>query len=189
MALAGSPISSPRDRRRARGSGDSGIDTSPAVDPYEILRKRREAMHRGSSRALVIGGRIRGIGVARVLAARGVAVVLTEVGTELAVDIASRSRRFQTLALAEHASVTVHLRTTVEALTESTATLWNGDERWEVGNIDIVVPTRTLLPVTLVADELYARDDIPPVYLLGDCAEPRTALEALHDAAALAHRV
>ncbi len=64
-----------------------------------------------------------------------------------------------------------------------------GERRWERGDIDIVVPTRTPLPVTGVANELYGRSDAPPVYLLGDCAQPRTALDAIHDAAALGHRL
>jgi 2,4-dienoyl-CoA reductase-like NADH-dependent reductase (Old Yellow Enzyme family) len=162
-----------------------GILDSPVVDAYEILRRPIG----GIGRALVIGGHIRGVGVARVLAAKGVEVVLVEVGRELVPDIASRSRRFQSIALADNANVTVYLGTTVEGLSEHAALLWNGNERWELGGIDIVVPTRTLLPVTAVADELYARDDAPPVYLLGDCVQPRSALEAIHDAAALAHRL
>ncbi len=162
-----------------------GIEDSPVVDPYEILRRPIG----GIGRALVIGGGIRGVGVARVLAARDVDVVLVEVGKELATDIASRSRRFQVAALCERPNVTVHLGTTIERLGARDAVLWNGERRWELDGIDIVVPARTLLPVTGVADELYACGDAPQVFLLGDCVQPRTALEAIHDAAALGHRL
>jgi 2,4-dienoyl-CoA reductase-like NADH-dependent reductase (Old Yellow Enzyme family)/thioredoxin reductase len=162
-----------------------GIARSPVVDPYEVLRRPQG----GTGRALVIGGGIRGVGVARVLAQRDVDVVLVEPGHELASDIARRSRRFQASALAQRPNVAVHLGTTVEALDERQATLWDGRSRWEIEGIDLVVPTRMLLPVTALADALYARADAPPVYLLGDCAQPRTALEAIHDAAALAHRI
>ena len=93
-----------------------GIMDSPVVDPYEVLRRPVG----GIGRALVIGGGIRGIGVARVLAAKGVRVDLVEVGKELATDIASRSRRFQVGALLDQPNVTVHLGTTVEALGEPT---------------------------------------------------------------------
>jgi hypothetical protein len=51
------------------------------------------------------------------------------------------------------------------------------------------VPTRELLPVTALADDLLDRAPELPLHLLGDCAQPRTALEAIHDAAALAHRL
>ncbi len=162
-----------------------GIMASPVVDPYEILRRPIGDI----GRALVIGGGIRGVGVARVLAAKGGNVVLVEVGRELVMDIATRSRRFQVGALRDLPNVAVHLGTTVEALGEHEAVLWNGAQRRELGGIDIVVPTRPLLPVTKVADDLYAREDAPPVFLLGDCVQARTALEAIHDAAALGHRL
>jgi NADPH-dependent 2,4-dienoyl-CoA reductase/sulfur reductase-like enzyme len=162
-----------------------GIMDSPVVDPYDILRRPIG----GIGRALVIGGGIRGVGVARVLADKGIDVILVEVGRELAMDIASRSRRFQVGALLERKNVTVHLGTTVEALGEQDAVLWNGVERLVITNIRLVVPTRTLLPVTQVSDDLYARADAPPIFLLGDCVQPRTALEAMHDAAVLGHRL
>lgn len=162
-----------------------GIMQSPVVDPYSILRRPIS----GIGRALVLGGGIRGLGLARVLAGKGIDVVLVEVTKELVMDIASRSRRFQIGALRELGNVTVHLGTTVEALGEHDAVLWNGQDRWTLESIDIVVPTRTLLPVTTVADDLYGRDGMPEVFLLGDCVQPRTALEAIHDAAALGHRI
>ncbi len=161
-----------------------GILDSPVVDPYEILRRP----HGGIGRALVIGGDIRGVAIARVLADKDVDVVLVEPSRELVTDIAMRSRRFQIGALEGKPNVTIHLGTTVETLGERTATLWNGSERWEV-EIDLVVPTRMLLPSTAVADEMCERDPSLEVHALGDCAQPRTALEAIHDAAALAHRL
>jgi 2,4-dienoyl-CoA reductase (NADPH2) len=161
-----------------------GIAASPVVDPYEVLRRPRA----GIGRALVIGGEIRGVAVARVLAGTGAEVLLVEPSRELVGDIGMRSRRFQVGALEGLANVTIHLGTTVEALGEQSAVLWNGSRRWEEP-IDLVVPTRMLLPVTEVADTLG--DDCPAleVHLVGDCVQPRTALEAIHDAAALAHRL
>lgn len=162
-----------------------GILDSPVVDAYEILRRPLG----GARKALVIGGGIRGIGVARLLADRGVQVVLTEAGRELATDIATRSRRFQIGPLQETGRVEIHLGTTVEALGADHAELWDGRRRWRIDGLDLVAPTRTLLPVTTVADELYERDESLPVYLLGDSVQPRTALDATQDAAALAHRL
>ncbi len=162
-----------------------GILDSPVVDPYEILRRPVSDI----GRALVIGGEIRGVGIARILAEKGTRVLLVEASRELVTDIGMRSRRFQIAALQDRPNVTVHLGTTVEALGERTATLWNGNERWEEDAIDLVVPTRMLLPVTTVADALYERAPTLAVHVLGDCAQPRTALEAIQDAAALAHRL
>ncbi len=162
-----------------------GILDSPVVDAYQVLRRPLA----GTGRALVIGGDVRGLGVARVLAERDVEVLLVESSRELVTDIGTRSRRFQIGALEARPNVTIHLGTTVEALGEHSAQLWNGTERWEEGNIELVVPTRMLLPVTSVADALYARAPLLDVYVVGDCAQVQTGLEATHDAAALAHRL
>lgn len=162
-----------------------GIMDSPVVGPYDIIRRPIG----GIARALVIGGGIRGVGVARLLAGKGAAVVLTEPGRELAADIASRSRRFQVEALQALPQVSVHLGTTVEALGRSSAVLWNNQHRWTVEGIDLVVPTRFLLPATAVSDALYGHEDAPPIYMIGDANLPRSVLEATQEAAALAHRL
>ncbi len=162
-----------------------GIMDSPVVGPYEIIRRPIS----GIKRALVIGGGIRGVGVARLLADRGAEVVLTHTGQDLVTDIGVRSRRFQIGALQENPKVSVHLGTTVEELGESSAVLWNGKERWRIEGIDLVVPTRLLLPVTEVSDALYDSPDAPPIYMIGDVCQPRSALEATQEAAALAHRL
>ncbi len=162
-----------------------GIMASPVVNPYEIVRRPIN----GIRRALVIGGGIRGIAVARLLADRGCEVLLTEPGPELATDIASRSRRFQLEALQRHGRLSVYLGTTVEALGESSAVLWNNARRWTVDGIDLVVPTHFLLPATALSDALYEQADAPPIYLIGDVSQPRTVLEATQEAATLAHRL
>lgn len=161
-----------------------GILDAPLVDAHEVLRRP----HAGIGTALVIGGEIRGVAVARVLADKGAKVLLAEPSRELVTDIGMRSRRFQIAALEQHANVTLHLGTTVEALGERSAVLWNGRERREVA-VDLVVATRTLLPVTALADALADAAPALELYRVGDCAHPRTALEALHEAAALAHRL
>ncbi|HEX4883030.1 MAG TPA: FAD-dependent oxidoreductase [Casimicrobiaceae bacterium] len=162
-----------------------GILDSPVVDPYEILRRPLG----GVGRALVIGGGIRGVAVARLLAGKDVDVVLVEPGEALVQDIAMRSRRFQIGALEDSRRVTICLRTTVEWLGPRSAVLWDGRERRELAPVDLVVPTRVLLPVTEVADALVRRAPQLDLHVLGDCAQPRTALEALHDAAVLGHRL
>ena len=162
-----------------------GILDSPVVDAYQILRRPLA----GIGRALVIGGDIRGVGVARVLANKNVEVILVETSRELVTDIGARSRRCQIGALQECSNVTVHLGTTVEALGERSAQLWNGAERWDVTDIDVVVPTKMLLPSSAIANALFARAPSLEMYVVGDCAQPRTALEAIHEAAALAHRL
>lgn len=160
-----------------------GVLDSPVVDYREILRRPIS----GVRRALVLGGGIRGVAVARLLADKGAEVLLVEPGAELLVDIASRSRRFQIEALQRQAKVNVHLGTTVEALGASHAELWDNTRRWTVQGIDLVVPTQVMLPQTAVLDALCDLPAAPPVYVVGDARLPRGVLEATQDAAALAH--
>ena len=161
-----------------------GLMNSPVVDAYEVLRRPRG----GLRHALVIGAGIRGVAAARVLAMRGVAVVLVDPAHEPLTDIATRSRRFQLQALADLGTVSLHLGTTMEWLSATQAKLLNSSARWTI-TIDCVLPTATLLPETGLADALLALQPGLELHLVGDCAQPRTALEALHDAVALAHRL
>ncbi len=162
-----------------------GLAESPAVDAFEVLRRPVD----GIGRALVIGGGVLGVGVAHVLAERGAEVVVTEAGRALAAEIGVRPRWLYVENLLARPNVLAHLGTTVEALGERQAVLWNGRERWELKDIDLIVPTRPMLPVSDVAEALWAEPDGPPVFLVGDCVQPRTALEAMHEAAALGHRL
>lgn len=162
-----------------------GVEDAPLVDPIEILRRPAP----GVGRALVLGGGIRGIAVARRLAERGAEVTLVEPELELATDIATRSRRFQIDALAATGRVAIHAGTTVERLSAQSAELWNGERRWNVEGLDVVAATRTLVPVDELAAALCERDPSLEVHVVGDAHMPRTALEAIHDAAVLAHRL
>ena len=162
-----------------------GIMNSPMVDAYDVLRRPKGA----AGRALVIGGGIRGVGVARALAENGVEIVLVEPGRDLVTDIASRSRRFQIEGLTGRANVTVHTGVTVEELKEHSAVLCDGKKQWEIDGIDLVIPTRLLVPVNGLANALYAQANGVEIHLVGDCLHPRNALDAIHEAAALGHRL
>ncbi len=162
-----------------------GIETSPVVDAYQVLQQPRSGMDRV---ALVIGGEIRGVAVARRLAEKGWRVLLVNPSIDWLADIGSRSRRFQLDALRVHSGVSLHAGTMVEALDADSAWLWDGQKRWREA-IDLVVPTRTLLPVQDLVADLLERAPALDLHWVGDCAQPRTALEALHEAAALAHRL
>ncbi len=162
-----------------------GILDSPVVDGYDVLRRPIAA----KGRALVIGGGIRGVGIARVLAAKGMEIVLAEAGPELVGDIGMRSRAIQAGALAALPKASVHLRTTVEALGADEAWLWEATgKQWRVGDIGLVIPVRPLLPVMDLA-ALTDRLEGVSVHLVGDCLQPRNAMSAIHEAAALAHRL
>jgi 2,4-dienoyl-CoA reductase-like NADH-dependent reductase (Old Yellow Enzyme family)/thioredoxin reductase len=162
-----------------------GIFDSAAVDPFEVLRRPVA----GLRRALVIGGGLLGVGVAHALAERGVHVTLAEASTDLASEIGLRPRWQHVANLRARSNVTVHLRTTVEALATGTARLRHADGETKLDALDIVVPTRPLVPVVDLAEALAAIPGAPPVFSIGDCVQPRTAFEAMQEGAAVGHRL
>jgi 2,4-dienoyl-CoA reductase-like NADH-dependent reductase (Old Yellow Enzyme family)/NADPH-dependent 2,4-dienoyl-CoA reductase/sulfur reductase-like enzyme len=163
-----------------------GIMNSPAVDPFEVLRRPAA----GVRRALVIGGGLLGVGVAHVLAERGLAeVVLAEAGADLATEIGLRPRWQHVANLRARPNVTIHVRTTVEQLDTGTALLRRDGADIKVEALDLVVATRPLVSVSDLADDLRRTPGAPPFFTIGDAVQPRTAFEAMQDAAALAHRL
>jgi hypothetical protein len=86
-------------------------------------------------------------------------------------------------------NVTVSLGTTVEALLPDGARLRRAGEEFLVEDLDLVVPTRPMVPVSSLADGLMALPTGPAVFTIGDCSVARTAFEAMQEGAALGHRL
>ena len=55
--------------------------------------------------------------------------------------------------------------------------------------LDLVVPTPPMVQVAGLGDALKALPSGPAVFEIGDCVPPRTAFEAMQDAATLGHRL
>ncbi len=162
-----------------------GILDAPAVDAFEVLRRPVS----GLRRALVLGGGMLGVGVALALAERGVEVHLAEAGDELAGELGLRPRWQYVANLRARPNVTIYTGTTVEALTADRALLRHEGREVEVAGLDLVVPTRPLLPAPGPGDALKTLAGGPPVFEVGDCVLPRTAFEAMQEGAALGHRL
>jgi pyruvate/2-oxoglutarate dehydrogenase complex dihydrolipoamide dehydrogenase (E3) component len=162
-----------------------GILDSPAVDPFQVLRRASPGMRR----ALVIGGGMLGVGVAHTLAARDVAVWLVESGGELCAELGVRPRWQYVASLHERANVSVHLHTTVEALWADGALLRSRGQDLEVKGLDLVVPAGPRVADTTLAEALGMLPRTPAVFQVGDCVVPRTIFEAMQEGAALGHRL
>lgn len=162
-----------------------GVLDSPAVDPFDVLRRAGG----GVRRALVIGGGMLGVGVAHALAERGVEVVVAEPTGELAAELGTRSRWQYVAGLRARSNVTVLLGTTVEALFADGALLRTGGKEVRLDGLDLVVPTRPMVPVSDLGEALAALPGGPAVFPIGDGALPRTAFDAMQEAAALGHRL
>jgi NADPH-dependent 2,4-dienoyl-CoA reductase/sulfur reductase-like enzyme len=162
-----------------------GIERSPAVDAFTVISRPGG----GVRRALVIGGGLLGVGVAHVLAERGADVFVVEPGGELATELGVRPRWQHVANLRARKNVVLLLGATVEELTADGALVRRAGENLKLGDLDLVVPTRPMIPACELAGALEARAGGPAVFEVGDCALPRTAFEAMQDAAALGHRL
>jgi len=162
-----------------------GMEDAPVVDAFSVLRKRSGELRR----ALVIGGGMLGVGIAHALAERGGEVIVVEPGNDLCTELGMRPR-WQTVAnLRARKNVTIHLGTSVEALGNDRALLRHAGQDVELRGLDLIVPARPMVPQMNLAEILKAVPGGPAVFDIGDCVVPRTAFEAIHDAAALGHRL
>ena len=162
-----------------------GILESPAVDAFDVLRRAAGRVRR----ALVIGGGMLGVGIAHLLAERGAEVLIAEASGELAAELGVRPRWQYVADLRARKNVTVWLGTTVEELGSHGARLRRGAEENFVEDFDLIVPTRPMVPDSSLADGLAAIPAGPAVFSIGDCSIARTAFEAMHEGAALGHRL
>jgi NADPH-dependent 2,4-dienoyl-CoA reductase/sulfur reductase-like enzyme len=162
-----------------------GIEQSPAVDAFTVLG--RAAGH--VKRSLVIGGGMLGVGVAHVLAERGGAVIVVEPGQELAAELGVRPRWQHVANLRARRNVTIMLGATVEELHPDGALVRRAGGDVKLRDLDLVVPTRPMVPVSEVGEALKARPAGLTVFDIGDCVVPRTAFEAMQEAAAVGHRL
>ncbi len=162
-----------------------GIEQSPAVDAFTVLG--RAAGH--VKRALVMGGGMLGVGVGHVLAERGAEVIVVEPGGELAAELGVRPRWQHVANLRARRNVTILLGATVEELHPDGALVRRAGEDMKLHDLDLVVPTRPMVPATELGEALEALPGGPAVFDIGDCVVPRTAFEAMQDAAALGHRL
>jgi hypothetical protein len=115
--------------------------------------------------------------------------VVAEPGGDLAAELGLRPRWQFVADLRACRNVTVFLGTTVEELGADGARLRQAGKDIDLHGLDLVVPTRPMVPVCALGDALKALDGGPAVFEVGDCREPRTAFEAMQEAAALGHRL
>jgi NADH dehydrogenase FAD-containing subunit len=130
-----------------------------------------------------------GVGVAHVLAERGGEVIVVEPGGELAAELGVRPRWQHVANLRARGNVTVILGATVEELYPDGALVRRAGEDVKLYDLDLVVPTRPMVPASEIGEALKALPGGPAVFDIGDCVMPRTAFEAMQEAAAIGHRL
>ncbi len=162
-----------------------GMDDAPVVAAFSVLRKRSGDIRR----VLVIGGGMLGVGIAHALAERAGEVTVVEPGNDLSAELGVRPRWQYVANLRARRNVRIYLGTTVEALGSDRALLRQAGQDVELRGLDLIVPARPMVPQMKLAAILKTVAGGPAVFDVGDCALPRTAFEAIQDAAALGHRL
>jgi hypothetical protein len=114
---------------------------------------------------------------------------VVEPGGELAAELGVRPRWQHVANLRDRRNVTILLGATVEELYPDGALVRRAGEDMKLGDLDLVVPTRPMVPVSELGEALKALPGGPAVFDVGDCVVPRTAFEAMQDAAAIGHRL
>jgi len=127
------------------------------------------------SRVVVIGGGMVGCETAEWIAAEGKQVMLIEQLSEIARNMELRTRK---LLLQRMASFKVELlyHTRAERLAGDKVICSQGGVRFEIDGVDTVV-----LALGYKADAFMPDLKNKKVHRIGDCAQPRTAFEAIHE--------
>jgi hypothetical protein len=112
-----------------------------------------------------------------------------EPGGELAGELGMRPRWQHVADLRARRNVTILLGATVEELCADGALVRRAGEDVRLRDLDLVVPTSPVVPAADLGEALGAMPEGPAVFEIGDCNVPRTAFEAMQEAAALGHRL
>jgi 2,4-dienoyl-CoA reductase-like NADH-dependent reductase (Old Yellow Enzyme family)/thioredoxin reductase len=154
-----------------------------------IPRGRAHAVGAGHSVA-VVGGNWVGCHVASLLLEEGHEVSIVEPRHSLAYDMGVQQGMVLRDRVAAHPNSTVHLRSTVEAITPDRLSIWrvDGDDRTQISAQAVIVVPR-LAPDLELADAIRARCSAVEVHVVGDCARPRKLQDALLDGAMVASRI
>lgn len=153
-----------------------GVEGGPVPTAPEVLAGSREA----GDRVVVWGGGRVGCETAEFLALKGKRVILVEEGGEVGSDVPPRTRMYLLPRLIQE-GVEMVKRARVEEIESSGVKI---SQRGEVKRIeaDTVIIAQGFVPQTSLVDALEpVIPGLEGFFIIGDCAEPRTALEAIYD--------
>jgi pyruvate/2-oxoglutarate dehydrogenase complex dihydrolipoamide dehydrogenase (E3) component len=127
------------------------------------------------SKVVVIGGGMVGCETAEWIAKEGKQVTIVEQLGEVAGDMESRTRKLL-LARLESYKVDILCNTRVECLGKDKIICCQKGLTFEIAGADNIV-----LALGYRASSLIPKIQSPKVYKIGDCLQPRKAIEAIHE--------
>jgi len=160
-----------------------GVETEKVVFARDVLRGDRRA----GRRVLVIGGGPVGLETSEFLAVQGSEVTVVEMTGSVGAGLEDGHRYWVLKTLGQYGTRLLD-RTLVDAIEPGgTVRVWHDGKGQTLGPFDTIVLAAGYHP----NDELYReiRPIVPEVYLIGDAVRPRSAVEAILEAAARARAV
>ena len=156
-----------------------GVDGKNIYQAQEVL----EDISLAGNKVVVIGGGLVGLETAETLAAKGKDVTVLEMKPSIATDL-GYTAMLAILQGIEENNVKVETSTTVQEINKGVITaVYDGEiKKYEADTIILAVGSK---PVQDLVNELNGTIRIWPV---GDCIQPRKAIEAIHDAYMFAAR-
>lgn len=152
-----------------------GIDSPNVLYAWDVLAEKVET----GEKVVVVGGGAVGVETAMFLAERGKKVSVLEMTDRCAADV-GLSTRWTILQDARRLGVEMFTNSTVKAIKEgSVVALVGGEEKEFTG--DTVVVAVGSKPHDELERALATRSRLEEVMKIGDCSEPRKAMEAMHE--------
>ncbi len=153
-----------------------GMDKKHVLSVPEVLMGRKEV----GKRVVILGGGRIGCEAAEFLALRGKQVTLVEEGEEVGSDISPRTRMFMLPRLNQQGVEMMKKSMVLEM--DSTGILISRPGKVEKIDTDSVIVALGFVPQSSLIEAL---EPIVPklkgFFIIGDCAEPRTVLDAVYD--------
>jgi 2,4-dienoyl-CoA reductase (NADPH2) len=137
-------------------------------------------------RVIIIGGLIHGCEVAEFLVKRGRKVVILETSDQLGTGIIERTR-IRLLNWLAKKGATMLTRVRFEEITAKGIRIITKEGESRTIEADTILITTPPVPNTELFKALEGR--VPEVYMIGDCKEPHSVLEAIADGLCLGHAI
>ncbi|MDD2496899.1 MAG: FAD-dependent oxidoreductase, partial [Desulfitobacteriaceae bacterium] len=138
------------------------------------------------TKVLIIGGGLVGSETADLLGEHGHEVTIVEMLPEIAQDVQESVRYFLFRRLKEH-KLTVHTNTTVKEFLYDGIKAEKDGQEISLTDYDTIVLAVGSTPVNNLKSELEGK--VPEIHMIGDASEPRKAIDAIEEGAAIAIKI
>jgi NADPH-dependent 2,4-dienoyl-CoA reductase/sulfur reductase-like enzyme len=162
-----------------------GIDKEHVYDVFELILGKAKV----GKKVAVIGAGGNGCHATEFITEKGASVVLIEPSSAIGKGLGPRSGWFLLGRIKQNPKIEIRTNTTLEEIHDSCITVQKEGKWEEIPNIDTVVLALGQISNNKLAEAIKREQKIEEVYTVGDCVQPKTALEAIYQGACVGHRL